>query len=302
MPKVTVSMPAYNSGKFIRESIESVLTQTEVDFELIVVDDASTDATSEIVQSFADPRIRCIRNNRRMGLCYCHNVVIRQSSTPFIAHVDSDDRILPGALLKMVQCLEGNSDLGQVHCHCLHIDEEAKLQQETFFTKRKRSIHKRTPNRNYRKDLIAHGNVINCLRTYRREVFEQVGYFNENLKRGGDYEMAVRLLEKYEIGLVPEFLYCHRSHRKNTSISRFEGLRSWVMRARLCHHLIKNRQITFITQEESNRLLITSLYHHVLKIDLMFYVLKTLSQKARWYLKNRISLLSIRNDHNQRKV
>jgi glycosyltransferase involved in cell wall biosynthesis len=281
MTKITVSMPAYNSGEYIRESMQSVLAQDGVDIELIVVDDDSTDDTANIVQSFTDPRIRYVRNKRKMGIGYCHNVVIYQSSSPFIAHVDSDDWILPGALQEMVQLLESDSNLGQAHCHFLLIDEKGKVKPESSPANRMKLLQERTLNRNYRKDLIAYGNVINCLRTYRREVFTDVGYFDEDMKRGADYEMALRLVEKFEIGLVPDFLYCHRTHATNTSIVYFAGLRNWVMRAQLCHQLIKNKQITYITREECDRLLMSSLCRHVLKLDLMLFFFKRFSQKVR---------------------
>jgi glycosyltransferase involved in cell wall biosynthesis len=97
MPELTVSMPAYNTAPFVGAAIKSVLDQEGVDFELIVVDDGSTDSTSDVVRSFHDARVRLIQNKQRMGIGYCHNLVIRESSSPFIAHVDSDDLVLPGA-------------------------------------------------------------------------------------------------------------------------------------------------------------------------------------------------------------
>jgi glycosyltransferase involved in cell wall biosynthesis len=304
MAKVTVSMPAYNAEKYIRESIVSVLSQQEIDFELIVVDDASTDDTPQILQSFRDdPRLRWIRNEKRMGIGYCHNLIVRQSKSPFIAHVDSDDLILQGALLKLVQRLESNAAMGQAHCQFFEIDEQGEIIEESFLAKRKKSLEKRTLNRNYRRDLIASGNVINCLRTYRREVFEQVGYFSETMKRGIDYDMALRLLEKFEIGIVPEFLYCHRTHKTNISIVRFAGMRNWVMRSRLCRHLIQRGDITFISQKDCNKLLMSSLYHHVLKIDLLLFFLNRFSNKMRGYMKKSIAFSSFfQNEHDQRKM
>ena len=105
-------MPAYNSASFIGAAIESVISQVDVDFELIVVDDGSEDDTIEIVKRFRDPRIRVLENHRNRGIGYCHNQVLEQSRAPFIAHVDSDDVVLrPDALKKLLEKLL-NSEIG----------------------------------------------------------------------------------------------------------------------------------------------------------------------------------------------
>ena len=286
MTKLTVSMPAYNTGKFIRESIESVLRQEGVDFELVVVDDASTDNTAEIVKSFEDPRVRLLRNDRKMGIGYCHNRVIRESESIFIAHVDSDDMVLSGALEKMVRKLESDPELGQVHCHWLQIDEEGKLSGESFHSLRKVLKH-RMEERDYRRDLILHGCVINCLRTYRRKVFDRVGFFGEKKIRGIDYEMAVKLVDKYKIGLVPEFLYFHRRHTTNISkLHPMRGMKAWFTRAIFVFQLLQRKEINFLSRKKYVSLILQSFYYHVLKMDRVSTFPKKLMRKVRKKLYN----------------
>ena len=94
-------MPAYNVAPYIGEAIESVLSQEGVDVDLVVVDDGSTDRTAEVASRYADRGVRLIRNPTNRGISYSHNVVWRETSAPLIAHVDSDDRVLPGALAKL---------------------------------------------------------------------------------------------------------------------------------------------------------------------------------------------------------
>ena len=166
MPELTVSMPAYNSGKFIGEAIHSVLRQEDVDFELIVVDDGSQDNTKEVVHSFNDPRIRLIENKENMGIAYCHNVVIEKSTSPFIAHVDSDDMVLPGAFRKMVNTLKSAPHLGQAHCYFFDVDEDGEITRKAFRERRKRFLKNRKPDMDYKRKLLVHGSVINPLRTY----------------------------------------------------------------------------------------------------------------------------------------
>ena len=72
-PELTVSMPAYNTSDYIKESINSVLSQEGVDIELIVVNDCSQDSTAEILQSYKDQRLKIINNDKRKGIGYCHN-------------------------------------------------------------------------------------------------------------------------------------------------------------------------------------------------------------------------------------
>ena len=81
MPEVTVSMPAFNTAHYIGEAIRSVLAQDDVDFELIVLDDASEDKTAEVVNTFRDPRIRLLRNTHRRGISFCHNRILDESTS-----------------------------------------------------------------------------------------------------------------------------------------------------------------------------------------------------------------------------
>ncbi len=285
MTALTVSMPAYNSEKYIRDCIESVLRQEGVDFELVVVDDGSGDRTAEIVQSFQDPRVRLLRNEKKMGIGYCHNAVIRQSESRYIAHVDSDDLVLPGAFQKMIQKLESQPDFGQVHCHYFDIDAGGKLTQESFHARWNLFFSIRTPDRNYNRDLIIHGAIMNHLRTYRREVFNRVGLFEETLKYGVDYQMALRVVDKFRIGLVPEFLYCHRIHGKNTSPLRLRPIRNWIHRALICLELIQKRQIQFIGWRQYFHLTILGLCY-VLRIQNIPALRKRLSRKVFRFLQD----------------
>ncbi|MGH7901530.1 MAG: glycosyltransferase [Thermodesulfobacteriota bacterium] len=254
MPELTVSMPAFNTGKYIGEAIESVLRQEGVDFELIVVDDGSQDNTAEVVQSFKAPRIQLIRNEKNMGIGYCHNLVIEQSESPFIAHVDSDDMVLPGAFKKMIETLTRSPRIGQAHCDFTVIDEDGTVVD----------YGRGKPDMDYRRELLVRGGIINHLRTYRREVFDTVGKFNENLKYSEDCEMALRIIDKYDIKLVPEFLYFRRIHHSNTSQTlHFKELRFWYQRLIFSLQLSKNNKVRFLKQKEYNLnvLLIAGLYN-----------------------------------------
>jgi glycosyltransferase involved in cell wall biosynthesis len=263
MPEVTVSMPAYNTERYIGPAIESVLRQTGVDLQLVVVDDGSQDKTAQVALSFDDPRVKVLINKANKGISYCHNRVIRSSDSRLIAHVDSDDLVLPDALRKMVAAFKRDPLIGQAHCYFFEIDEEGQITREAFRAGRKRMLRNRPPGMDYKRELLVRGTVTNHLRTYRREIFDELGYFDENLRFSEDYEMALRIVDRYEIKLVPEFLYAYRRHESNTTNRLdFSSLGFFFQRVRISRELSKNNQLSFLKngKYDRNRLLLEGLY------------------------------------------
>lgn len=245
MPLLTIAMPAYNAAPFIGQAIKSLQQQTEIDWELIVVDDASTDKTGDVVRAFDDPRIRLLTNERRRGITFCHNRILDASDAPYVAHVDADDFILPGALGKMVAALEHNPRAGQAYCQFFDVDRDGNVLREGML-QRTQMFQCRLQGFDYRRELIRVGTVINALRTYPRRVLEHVGKFNENLVVGGDYEMALRIAEHYEFTFVPEYLYARRLHAHNTSESLSHKRYRYMWNAyQICRALDRSGQVTF---------------------------------------------------------
>lgn len=257
MPELTVSMPAHDAESFIADAIASILRQEDVDFELIIVNDASRDSTARVVRRFQDPRIRLLENTERRGIAYCHNLVIAESESSFIAHVDSDDFLLPTALRKVLDLLMEQPDVGQAHCYDLHVDASGRYSAEAAQLRRKALMRMVPVDLDYRRALLIYGTLNNPLRTYPRRVLEEVGLFNEHLVTGVDYEMALRILERYRIAVVPEFLYCSRDHSQRTSHlqrpwkSRLQReMQLWFFRLKTCRRLMQEGQITFPNQRE----------------------------------------------------
>ncbi len=235
--ELTVTMPAHNSEKFIAIAIESILRQKDVEFELVVLDDASTDRTAEIVESFQDSRIRLLKNAKKKGIGGCHNRILAESNAPFVAHVDSDDIVLRGAFRKLIDKLKENPRLGQVHCHYVDVDERGTASLRSVLSRTRSFLERRPPGNDYKKALF-HGCIINHLRTYRREALQSVGPFNEEIPYDVDYEMALRLADPYDLDVVPEFLYCFRIHRTNTTESlQFKNLRFLWIRIVVWRHV-----------------------------------------------------------------
>lgn len=263
MPELTVSMAAYNAGEYIGEAIQSVLGQESVDFELIVVDDGSQDNTSDVVRTFDDPRIRLIRSKQNMGTAHCHNLVIEENRAPFIAHVDSDALVLPGAFQKMVNELKNHPSIGQVHCYYFIADEGGGITRGSFHEQREYLLENITPDTDYKRELLFNGFAINGLRAYRKEVFDTLGKFDENIGRGEDYDMALRIIDKFEIKVVPEFLYCYRRYMSKTTPS-LRSKESALRRQKLVilRKLSKGNKVQWLAKNKYYvyRLLISDLY------------------------------------------
>src|SRR5262245_27160007 len=110
LPKVSVVMPVYNREKYVGKAIESVLTQTFTNFELLVIDDGSTDRSRAIVQSYVDARIRLFCNDANEGIPKTRNKAIALARGEYIAFVDSDDWVYPERLAKQVAFLDRHGD------------------------------------------------------------------------------------------------------------------------------------------------------------------------------------------------
>lgn len=124
MNLVSIIMPTYNCGRFIAESIDSVLAQTYTAWELLIVDDCSTDNTAEIVAAYNDPRIHYLRNEQNWGAALTRNRALQEAKGRYIAFLDSDDLWLPEKLKKQIDFMEQNGYAFTYHEYT-EIDEES---------------------------------------------------------------------------------------------------------------------------------------------------------------------------------
>jgi len=235
-------MPAYNAARFIGAAIDSVLAQQGVDVELVVVDDGSTDDTATVAARYEGRGVRVQRNTERRGIGYCHNRAIELTTAPLIAHVDADDVILPGSLAKLASAVLADDRIGQSYCDFYPVDEAggaspASIEQWRAFFERYRS-----QTIDYGRELVVHGMVVSCLRTYRRCVFEKVGGFDETLPWAVDYEMALRTAEHFAFARVPEMLYERRLHSASvTQRLQSKRWRYWRMRRMLVRRRLREQ-------------------------------------------------------------
>lgn len=238
-PEVTVSMPARNAAPFLATAIRSVLNQEGIEVRLVVVDDASSDETARVARSFRDPRVTVFRNDEHRGIGFSHNRALEVAETPFIAHVDADDFVVPWALARMVAGLRERPGTGQAYCNFFMVGESGRISRAGHRHQVEFLRSSRRTNSDYRKALLVHGMVANSLRTYPTEVLREAGGFNEDLAYAVDYEMSVRIADSYDMVLVPDFLYFQRVHEGNAQQNLpFRRLRSWWTRTSTCVRLL----------------------------------------------------------------
>ncbi|HFE67167.1 MAG TPA: glycosyltransferase [Chloroflexi bacterium] len=202
MSTVSVVIPAYNQGHFLGEAIESVLAQTHPDFEILVVDDGSTDDTAVVAQSYTDPRVRYIYKENG-GLSSARNAGLRQAAGEYISYLDSDDCFLPAKLARLVGELEANPQVGLVAGQALLMDEHGRQLNKKF----DRSL----PENPVELLLVNPLHVGSVL--LRREWQEKVGFFDETLRSYEDWDMWLRLaLAGCRMRYVPEPVSLYRFH------------------------------------------------------------------------------------------
>src|SRR5215204_1563530 len=114
VPAVSVILPAYNCEKFIGIAIQSLLRQTFADFELIIINDGSTDNTESIIHTFNDPRISYFKNPDNQGLVYTLNKAVTHTNGKYVARMDADDICLPERLAKQKAFLDQNGNIAAV--------------------------------------------------------------------------------------------------------------------------------------------------------------------------------------------
>ncbi|UCC96701.1 MAG: glycosyltransferase [Phycisphaerales bacterium] len=184
---VSVVTPAYNAAEYIAEAIESVLIQSYRNFELIVVDDGSTDDTSDIVSGFKDDKIRCF-HRENAGPAGARNLAIKKSSGDFIAFLDADDMMTPEFLSKHLQEFDKHPEAELIYCDDSLIDRNVKpvrVIQRPEYSNRKSLI----------RDMFRCGFPVVPFRTcIRRSVFDKIGLFDEDLLVGEDYDMMRRFI------------------------------------------------------------------------------------------------------------
>lgn len=227
--KVTVFMAAYNAENYIATSIESVLNQTYSHFDFLIVDDGSTDSTVEIIQSFNDPRIRLIQNEKNKGLPFTRNVALKESKGEFIAILDSDDIAFPNRLEIQINYFMNHPLIGILGGKAYIIDKHGQRTGQSMIPIfDPETLHS---------SLLFHNSFVHSTVMMRTAVFREMGGY-PNHPVAQDYGLFSRIALKYAVRNIPEYLGEYRIHDNNITDQK-KHLAKTQLRAILLYQLDK---------------------------------------------------------------
>ncbi len=194
---VTVLMSVYNGERYLNEAVDSILSQTFTDFEFLIIDDASTDRTPEILRSYNDPRIRVVTNEENLGLTKSLNKGLALAKGEYIARMDADDVSYPYRLQVQHEFMTQHPGAGIIGSWAEYIDRKGEI------------VHRYkapiSPEENYFylrfQNCIVHSSVM-----FRKDIIISNNGYDESINRAQDFELWNRLSKAIEIYQIPEYL------------------------------------------------------------------------------------------------
>lgn len=215
MPKISVIMPTYNHARYVEEAIRSVLAQTYGDFELLIVDDGSTDGTPDVIRRIDDPRIRFRALERNVGACGAVNLMLEQMQGEYYCILNSDDMYLPQKLEMQLDFMTRHPEYVACFSTCGVIDENGQPLADSQFA----NIFKVLGGTRhdflrqlFQANFLCHPSVM-----LRADVLRKAGGFDERLRQLPDHDMWIRVLQHGNIHIAPEPTILFRDHGGNTS-------------------------------------------------------------------------------------
>lgn len=237
MPKLSVIMSTYNDSQYIRESIDSILDQTFRDFEFIIIDDASTDNTVEIIRSYTDDRIKLIINEENQGLTKNLNKALTYVTGEYIARMDGDDISLPERFAKQVAYLDNHKDVYLIGCAVksfgasdliwLLPDDSEELRVRMLI-----------------RPVFAHPSFM-----FRKKLIDEGFRYDETFRTAQDYDFASRVAKVHKIGRVQDILMKYRVHDKQ--ISSTSSINQLSNADRIRSRLLQELGITLNKQQQA---------------------------------------------------
>lgn len=204
---VSIVLPVYNGAENIKESIESVLRQTYTNFELIVVNDCSTDHTELVVTEYQkkDSRVKLFNNEVNLKLPKSLNRGFEEAEGEYLTWTSDDNIFLPNAIERMVQTLEENPDVDMVYTDYQKIDAKGQVIEENCAEEL---------------EWISCTNPIGACFLYTREIAQKVGKYNPDMFLAEDYDYWIRIFRAGSIYFLKETLYQYRVHGGSLSSTR----------------------------------------------------------------------------------
>ncbi len=213
-PEISLIMSVHNGERYIIRALSSVLSQTFFDFELILIDDGSSDRSFEYVSLFTDPRLRVYRQEN-MGLTKSLNKALGLAQGRYIARHDADDFSIFCRFHKQIEFLKNNQDIGMLGTSCFIQPERHNIINEVYdYPENNDEIKNAFTSYNP----FVHGSVM-----ARRELIEDLGGYNENYRYVQDYELWSRLLPRTNVHNLSVPLYVRSVHSSSSEVSVDKG-------------------------------------------------------------------------------
>lgn len=228
MKKVSIVLPTYNGESYIEQAIQSILVQTYENWELIIVDDCSTDKTYEIISRYVqkDQRIQVIRNVKNQKLPQSLNIGFRRASGAYFTWTSDDNYYDADAIETMVSFLNSNPEYGMVYCDINDLYEDGT---------------KKYSNRLKPVRYLYLGSYFGACFLYRREVAEAVGEYDSQMFLVEDYDYLLRIAKQFQIYYLRVCKYTYRIHRESLSQTRTRQIikRFYDLRIRELDYLLE---------------------------------------------------------------
>jgi glycosyltransferase involved in cell wall biosynthesis len=223
-PLVSVVLPTYNGARYLRGSIESCLRQTHDNLELIIVDDASTDTTPDIIAEYAkaDCRVKPVRHETNKRLPGGLNTGFAGSRGEYLTWTSDDNEYDADALSTMVEALQANQAAGMVYCDYRQIDEDGN----------ELGLRRLPP-----PSTLVANNCIGACFLYRREVMEAIGEYAVDMFLVEDYEYWLRVSQQFSLVHLAAAPYRYRAHGGSLTATRQRDIGLQVARAK-CKHIV----------------------------------------------------------------
>jgi glycosyltransferase involved in cell wall biosynthesis len=218
-PKISVCIPVYNGSDFIEEAIKSVLSQNFDDYELLIIDNKSTDNTVDIINNFKSPKIRLIQNTENIGLIPNWNKALENARGKYIKILPADDLIYQGCLLKQSEILDNdvNEEIAMVCARRNIIDNKGKILFNRGFTKKEQIFSGiQAINKNIRSggNIIGEGGAI----MFRKSIIAKTGVFNSSIFYVLDLDLWFKILLHGNLYALPLVLSAFRVSGNSASV------------------------------------------------------------------------------------
>ncbi len=211
-PLVSIVLPVYNGEKYLAESLDSVLAQTYQNWELLIINDGSTDGTENLILKYPDKRIKYLANDSNKGIIFSLNRGLQESNGEYIARLDADDIALPKRFEKQVEFLSENSDYALCGSYFQTIDSNGKLLKDVRFP---------ANNRDAQSFLLLHNCFCHSAIMMRSVIAKELKY-DEKFQVCEDYDLWYRISRTGKIVNLPVFMTLYRVHDNNMTTRKSE--------------------------------------------------------------------------------